>query len=198
MGSDGPTPRCPACRLALCEVSAEAALGYCVVLDQCPQCRGVWCDRWELYPITAAAATRLDPVDGDALRQPTTVPPSPLECPRCRARLQAFRDAWLPADMCIGRCPNCDGLWLNRGQLRHVKSIPPPRSPSRPEHLLDATLVDNLAERLATAQRPLVRDLAHALDDPGTTDAGDDVQRDLLIGVAWAIVRALLRLTLRL
>jgi len=194
MGSDGATPRCPYCRVDLCEVTAEAALGYYVVLDQCPRCGGVWCDRWELYPITAAAAARLDPVDGDALRRPTTVPSSPLECPRCRARLRAFRDAWLPADMCIGRCPNCDGLWLNRGQLRHVKSIPR-RGQPRPVH---PAQVDDLARRLAAPQRPMVRDLARALEDRRVGDAEADLTRDLLTGVVWAVARALLRLILRL
>jgi len=197
MGGDAATPRCPHCRVDLFEVTAEAALGYCVVLDQCRQCGGVWCDRWELYPVTAAAAARLDPVDGDALRQPTTVLRSPLECPRCRARLQAFRDARLPADICIGRCPNCDGLWLSRGQLRQVKSIPPRRQ-SRPEGPVDPAQVDDLAGRLAAPQRPVVRDLSRALEDRWAADASDDVPRDLLTGVAWAIVRALLRLVLRL
>ena len=197
MGAEGVTVRCPHCRVDLHEVSAEVALGYCVVLDQCPRCGGVWCDRWELYPVTAVAAARLDPVDGEALRQPTTVPLSLLECPRCRARLQPFRDAWLPADVCLERCPNCDGLWLNRGQLRRVKAIPPRGQPCL-ERPLDPAQVDELAGRLTAPARPMVRDLSRALEQGGASDAGDDVQRELMTGVAWAVVRALLRLILRL
>lgn len=197
MGSDGVTPRCPHCRADLCEVTAAAALGYYVVLDQCPRCGGVWCDRWELYPITAAAAARLDPVDGEALRRPTPVAASPLECPRCRARLQAFRDALLPADMCIERCPNCDGLWLNRGQLRQVKSIPR-RGQSGPEPSVDPAQVDELAGRLVAPRLPMVRGLSGALENRPVADTNDDLQRDLLTGVVWAVARALLRLILRL
>src|SRR5574337_914921 len=108
---------CPHCASAMHEVTAEAITGYLIVLDQCPQCGGIWCDRWELYPVTAAAAERLDRVDQDALQQPIEAPNRPLECPRCRARLFRFRDATLPADARVERCPNCDGMWFNRGEV---------------------------------------------------------------------------------
>jgi Zn-finger nucleic acid-binding protein len=99
------------------EVAASASVGYAIMLDQCPRCGGIWCDRWELYPLTAAAAARLDPVNQTALTQPTALNSGPLECPRCRARMRRFRDPSLPPDARIERCPNCDGMWLNRGEL---------------------------------------------------------------------------------
>src|SRR6266853_692928 len=57
------------------EVHAEATTGYCVLLDQCPACGGIWCDRWELYPVTGAAAAKIDRVDGDTLQRPLAADP---------------------------------------------------------------------------------------------------------------------------
>src|SRR5262249_5617218 len=158
---------CPQCAATMREVQAAAAAGYCVLLDQCPACGGIWCDRWELYPVTRAAAEQIDRVDIAALQRPVaaagealgacdqiqlatedrsenlqsderaprapakgeqpTAPTCPerrrrtpsagLECPRCRPRMFHFHDPGLPADSRIERCPNCDGMWLNRGEL---------------------------------------------------------------------------------
>jgi Zn-finger nucleic acid-binding protein len=36
---------CPQCASPMNEVKAEAITGYLIVLDQCPHCGGIWCDR---------------------------------------------------------------------------------------------------------------------------------------------------------
>lgn len=182
---------CPQCAAAMNEVAASASVGYAIMLDQCPRCGGIWCDRWELYPLTAAAAAQLDPVNQAALTQPTAMRNDPLECPRCRARMRRFRDPSLPQDACIERCPNCDGMWLNRGELRRFKHCDTPGSATcRPT---EAQL-----DRLAQAATPTaaVRRLADAFDAAPPTAENGDVGQHILAGAAWLIARTALRLLL--
>lgn len=178
------------------EVTASATLGYQIVLDQCPRCGGIWCDRWELYPLTAAAAARLDPVDQHALWQPSEPISGSLLCPRCRARMQPFHDRTLPADARIERCPSCDGMWLNRGELRRFKN----RAASLPaRHSLSDDQVDRLAlDASANLKTTPVRNLGATFDAPPPEADTTDVSRELLGSAAWLIARAALRLLLHI
>lgn len=183
------------------EVSAEAVTGYLIVLDQCPQCGGIWCDRWELYPITAVAAQRLDRVDRDALQRSIEPPARPLACPRCRARLFHFHDPNLPADARIERCPNCDGMWFNRGELRRVKAQRAPgaaaaRTP--PVETMSEGQVADLANRALGVPTPLPT--VRSLDDfelPRHLDVTpSELREELTASAGWLIARTLVRLLL--
>jgi len=183
------------------EVTAEAVTGYLITLDQCPHCGGIWCDRWELYPVTAAAAARLDGVDQDALRQPIEAPDHVLECPRCRARMFRFHDAALPANARIERCPNCDGMWFNRGELRRFKArhAPTVGGVSMPASApVNDEQVRELATRAMGTPHPLPT--VRALDDFDMPQqlGGDasDLRQELKSSAGWLIARALLRLLL--
>jgi len=179
------------------EVTARAAVGYSIVLDQCPRCGGIWCDRWELYPLTAAAADRLDPVDQEALQQPTPVRTELLACPRCRARMHRLRDPSLPQDACVERCPNCDGMWLNRGELRRFKR----RGilEGAPARTLTAAQLDQLAQQTCPGvQATPVSHLADAFDAAEPTANPDEVRKEILSGATWLIARTALRLLLHI
>ncbi len=58
------TARCPVCEIDMKQVSARADPGRLIVLDQCARCGGVWCDKWELFPIAPEEAKRIDPLSG--------------------------------------------------------------------------------------------------------------------------------------
>jgi Zn-finger nucleic acid-binding protein len=175
------------------EATARARTGYLIVLDQCPQCGGVWCDRWELFPLSSEEAQRLDPVEPERLHAPTSAPANAGICPRCETELRRFRDPLLPADARIERCPVCDGMWLNRGELRRMKGAAAPTTTSSPAD------VERLAETLgAAATWPKVTDIdgaLHAVDD--TPDDAAEVRSVLWSVSAWIVLRALLRLVFR-
>ena len=115
--------KCPECQREMTEVVLPANPGQLIVLDQCLNCGGIWCDKWELFPIDSAAAEKLEPVDEAMLRRPAaSVPPQGLFCPRCTAKLLAAHDPSLPADLCLRRCFKCEGIWLNRGQFTQFKA----------------------------------------------------------------------------
>jgi predicted Zn finger-like uncharacterized protein len=184
------------------EVKAEAKTGYMVLLDQCPRCGGIWCDRWELYPVTEAAAERIDAADKEALHQ--AIPPADEqhECPRCRARMFRFRDPSIPADARIERCPNCDGMWLNRGELRRFKERGAPPGGAALVHPAPSPTSEQELDRLThhtldPKSWPTVSSLRDAFDasQAEETDA-DEVRHELKSDAIWLIARTALRLLL--
>ena len=184
---------CPHCRTAMREATARARTGYLIVLDQCPACGGVWCDRWELFPLSSDEARRLDPVEAERLHAPAGEPNAAGICPRCETELRAFRDPLLPADARIERCRVCEGMWLNRGELRRMKeAATATKAPS-------AADVEQLAERLgAAATWPKVTDIdaaLHAVDEPSSDPR--ELRSALWSASAWIALQALLRLLFR-
>ena len=110
---------CPGCGGLLKGVYAEANYGRYLLLDQCPDCGGIWFDSWELYYLKNEEADRLDPVDRGKLLSLASFRKGSGECPRCALDLEPFHDPVLPKDARIERCSKCNGLWLNRGELHH-------------------------------------------------------------------------------
>jgi Zn-finger nucleic acid-binding protein len=186
---------CPQCGVDLQEVKAAATTGYLIVLDQCPRCGGIWSDRWEVFPLSSTAVERLDGVDTaalHALQAPTIAPPVVLECPRCRAPLHEFKDPTLPPDARIERCPNCDGMWFNRGELRRFKNRNGPHLP-----LINEAELDRLAQAATGCETlPTVSHLDDALR--AGEPAPEDVRGELAAGAAWLVVRTALRLLLHI
>ena len=187
---------CPQCAAQMNEVAAPASVGYSILLDQCPRCGGIWCDRWELYPLSAAAVDGLDAVDQASLLQPTAMTSQQPECPRCRAPLRRFHDPTLPQDARIERCPNCDGMWLNRGELRRFKHRDATDSAA-------PAITDSHLDRLAQETSPHstaapVQHLADAFDAAEPASNGDAVGKEILSGAAWLIARTALRLLLHI
>jgi Zn-finger nucleic acid-binding protein len=113
--------QCPQCNREMAEVVAKAAPGSLLQLDQCAKCGGIWCDKWELFPVDGDEAGRLDPLDENLLRDNRQLQKKTLYCPRCADELEIFADPILPKEIQLQRCRHCDGLWLNRGQFRRYK-----------------------------------------------------------------------------
>jgi len=108
---------CPSCGGTLKEVFAKATYGRVLLLDQCGRCGGVWFDKWELYFLNPDEARRLDGLDLSALTALNPLSHGSGKCPLCAEALKDFTDPSFDADTSIKRCPQCSGLWLNRGEL---------------------------------------------------------------------------------
>jgi len=198
-----PAADCPDCRAPMREVSARARTGYLLSLDQCERCGGVWFDRWELFPLQHEEVGRLDPVDGDRLHDSLADVADDVrrdrDCPRCEVALRDFRDANLPAGAEVARCLVCEGMWLQRGQLRAVKKAPPKAPAANGAASHEAAALVALAEAYGKeADWSRVGNLDHATYEteeppPDLGDAGDAVKAAL----PWVILQVLFRLLLR-
>ncbi len=184
-----PAP-CPHCAVTMDQVTAHARSGYGLLLDQCPRCGGIWCDRWELYPLDVAEARRLDPLDEDRLHAGPRPPASPGRCPRCTSPLRPFHDPALPPDARVERCPVCDGMWLNRGDLARIKQHAPGHPDALP-HLTGA-----LAKNVTWAQVSNLDAATYAADEPPDHDEASWLSWLQRAG-PWLALAALVRILLR-
>ena len=105
------------------EVTAHANPGQLIILDKCAKCGGIWCDKWELFPVEPDEAERIDPLNESLLKDQTKLTHKPLFCPRCTAALHVFAEPILPKEIQLQRCNRCDGIWLNRGQFHRYKEF---------------------------------------------------------------------------
>lgn len=171
------------------QVSAWARSGYFLVLDQCPQCGGIWCDRWELYSLDAEQARQIDAVDTARLHDQWHAPAGAGQCPRCTSELTPFSDPAVPPDARIERCPVCDGMWMNRGELARLKS-----RPGTPRARAVTALTGRLGAAAGWSQVTNLDAATYAHDDPPAA-AGD--WRDWLRQAGpWLALAVLLRLFL--
>lgn len=186
--------RCPVCEVEMREVSARANPGTLIVLDQCAGCGGIWCDRWELFPIVPEEADRLDPLDEELLRRPMGWRKKTLYCPRCGDRLQALREPLLPGDIQFRRCRRCEGIWLNRGEFGRYKRL---QKKTRAEKLGHEETIQRLVKIAPDPNAWVTVGTRGIFAYPRARDETEPAAAGTLKGALALILQLLLRLVLR-
>jgi Zn-finger nucleic acid-binding protein len=187
------TAKCPVCGVDMKKVSARADPGRLIVLDQCGRCGGIWCDKWELYPVAPDEAQRIDPLDDRLLRDLQPLPDKTLYCPRCADRLQLFHDPLLPADIQFQRCRHCEGIWLNRGNFARFKNF---QQKTRDEKMPEEERLKRLTQAVAQPQSWVEVGTQGIFEYPRAITEVDEQRTNVNNGVFWLIVQTLLRLVL--
>ena len=173
------------------EVLARANPGQWIVLDQCSKCGGVWCDKWELFPVHPDAAEQIDPLNPELLKERSRVTQKPLYCPRCTAQLQIFAEPILPREIQLQRCSRCDGIWLNRGQFRRYKTF---QARTREQKLGKEAIVARLPAAYQDPKSWVVTGTKGIYAYPrGATEHDDMIEKN-----AGAAVKVILQYLLRL
>lgn len=185
--------QCPQCRQAMMSVSVRANPGQLIMLDQCGKCGGIWCDKWELFPVDPDEAERIDPLDTTLLTDPTILTDAQLFCPRCTAALQKLSDPSLPKDIQLQRCSRCDGIWLNRGQFRRYKEY---QRQARATRMGPEGLLKKLPAIYQDPKSWVVTGTQGMFAYPQGTPESDDVVRKSLSGAAKVVLESLLRLVI--
>ena len=185
--------RCPLCDTEMREVSAHANPGQMIILDQCGKCGGIWCDKWELFPIDPQEASRLDPLDEKLLQNPVKIEEKPLYCPRCGVQLLVFHDPLLPQEIHLERCPRCDGIWLNRGQFSLFKHF---QEKTRAEKLGPEETLHGLIHASQNPQSWVTTGVRGIYAYPHPQVDADSWSSKALSGAFRLIFQALLRLVL--
>jgi Zn-finger nucleic acid-binding protein len=175
------------------QVSARANPGTLILLDQCGQCGGIWCDKWELFPIAPEEAPRVELLDDALLKRPVALASEPLYCPRCTERLQFFHDPLLPREIQLQRCRRCDGIWLNRGQFSRYKKY---QRKTRMEKMPDEELLRQLTSRAQDPSAWVATGTQGMFAYPQALPEADEWGSKMRSGVVWLILQALLRLAL--
>ena len=176
------------------EVSARANPGTLIVLDQCAKCGGIWCDKWELFPVGPEEAERLDPLDEELLQAPVALKKETLYCLRCGDRLRVFQDPSLPPDIQLQRCRRCDGIWLNRGQFGRFKRL---QRRTREEKLGGEETLQKLVYAYQNPESWVTTGTRGIFAYPRGEEEAQDLTSDTLKGAFRLILQTLLRLVLR-
>jgi Zn-finger nucleic acid-binding protein len=141
---------CPNERVEMQVVKAESHYGQTVILDQCPQCGGLWFDESELYTVKQGQADRIESLNIGLLRSSSVIRSEELLCPRDQARLVRFSDPFFPKSIIIARCAVCSGFWLNRGEFikyqNYRQTLKKPREISIADEKLERDMERILAE----------------------------------------------------
>jgi Zn-finger nucleic acid-binding protein len=88
-----------------------------VEVDHCLDCRGTWFDAGELELIVELAGCERSGLE-EALATGGRQTAGQRRCPRCRARMHAWRTGEPPIE--LDRCPDGEGIWLDAGELAAV------------------------------------------------------------------------------
>lgn len=185
--------RCPACGVDMTEVSARANPGTLIILDQCGRCGGIWCDRWELFPIDADEAERIDPIDQNLLQRPTRAAKTKLYCPRCTAPLAIMADPLLPEDILLERCTRCDGIWLNRGSFRKYKNF---QAQTRKKKLGTKAIVNKIPAVYQNPDSWVVAGTKGIYAHPRGPSEDDDILNKSIGSATKLVLRSLVRMVL--
>lgn len=113
---------CPACQGELAPIDTQGHYGTRLTVDSCLQCLGFWLEAIEPASIGHAAVTDLE---GDAnLNDIVTQPRSDFRgCPQCRVALEEITGGNVPEGLHVDTCPQCHGMWFDRGELLVYKSV---------------------------------------------------------------------------
>lgn len=177
----------------MAEVTARATPGSLIQIDQCGRCGGIWCDKWELFPLDADAAQKLDPVDEGLLRDKVPLTKKTLYCPRCADELAVFADPILPKEIKLQRCRHCDGLWLNRGQFRRYKNY---QRSTRLKKMSDAAIVAKLPQVYADPKSWVVTGTRGIFAYPRGAGENEELADGSVKGAAKLALRSLVRMIL--
>ena len=92
-------------------------------MDQCPQCRGLWFDLFELEELRKLQGS--EQIDGvDPQGSGDHVPANELQCPDDHQPLVRVTDARQP-HIRYEKCSICYGVFLDAGEFRDFKDFTP-------------------------------------------------------------------------
>ena len=125
---------CPNDSTEMHQVTIVSHYGGPIFVDQCEKCGGIWFDESELFRAKQGEAEKIEALNTEMLRTPSTIENSTLICPRDQTAMNRFTDKHFPQDIVLVRCPSCHGIWINRGmftkyQQFRQKLMPKKKSP---------------------------------------------------------------------
>ena len=104
---------CPKCDYQLRHMELQESL----TIDLCAGCKGIWYDKGEL-----GFQQEMERDVPELDKSQKTCKPTDYPCPRCDATLDELEYSE-GEHLMIDRCPKCEGIFLDRGEIRKVEHI---------------------------------------------------------------------------
>jgi len=135
---------CPNDNAEMRRVQIASHYGGPIFVDQCEKCGGIWFDESDLFRAKQGEAEKIEVVNTEILRTPSTIENSSLICPRDQTAMNRFTDKYFPQDIVLVRCASCHGIWINRGTFTKYQQfrqkLMPKKESSEEERLEKALL----------------------------------------------------------
>jgi hypothetical protein len=116
--------QCPKCNQPLEGIDYQG-----VHIETCPACGGDWLDASELKSIVLARKMRFNESECLAIAKATKIAGVPLAtldrhliCPRCGGTTHPVNYGD-DSGIIIDKCAQCNGIWLERGELEKVQEL---------------------------------------------------------------------------
>jgi len=124
--------KCPRCDIEMKQVDRDG-----IIIDVCMKCHGTWFDAKELDALSKTRGSL------EALIYVSKPIGSQLKCPRCGT---VTKYSNVEGKVVIDFCEECEGVWLDAGELQKLREALPererkkPKSPKEKDGLLHALL----------------------------------------------------------
>lgn len=106
---------CPVCKEPLIVLELHE-----IEIDYCPSCSGIWLDAGELE-LLLEDQTEREKITSSFHLDPDH-PERPYRCPICRKKMDKVY-VGNKKELLIDKCPNNDGLWFDRGELKDILEL---------------------------------------------------------------------------
>lgn len=195
--------KCPNCKIEMQEIKSKSHYDAPVILDQCPQCGGLWFDAFEVFTIKHGEASNIESeintemINSEKLREYKVFESEELLCPRDGAKLELFRDLNFPKEIQVESCHQCGGFWLNRGEFGQYQDYLKVKKEKNDNKKLDENFENQIDAlfRLHGKNNSL-DNLAKFLSQPVESSYYGSTRHLGIGGIAFGVARALLRLFL--
>lgn len=87
-----------------------------IVIDKCPDCKGIWLDYGELEALIKGAL--VSKIESEETKPNSEADKIAGKCPRCH--LVLWRRKIEEKNFHVEICPSCFGVWLDEGELRLI------------------------------------------------------------------------------
>ena len=171
--------RCPSCDSNLSTIDYEG-----VAIETCGVCGGEWLDADELGHIVRVREKLFNDEERRAIESAGKIPgvPKPdvernIVCPHCNVATGPINYG-ADTGIIIDRCPECNGIWLDAGELEKIQMLVESWKDNLPEVLKEhgarlQAVADDLqnANKVAVSQLPFVGSFINAVVN-GILDVG--------------------------
>jgi membrane associated rhomboid family serine protease/Zn-finger nucleic acid-binding protein len=109
---------CPACQSVLRKKRYHE-----IVLDSCPECRGIWFDQIELAGFIHVFLERHPDLPNATAARRSAIASAEAQseherlCPRCRGPLRKVNYGY-DSNIIVDKCGSCDGVWVDRSEVK--------------------------------------------------------------------------------
>jgi Zn-finger nucleic acid-binding protein len=101
---------CPRCKIMMKQIVVMTSTAA-VEVDHCTECEGYWFDKYELDKVID------EKMEGQFPYEDTDADEADYPCPRCGGETDT-KNLW---EIKLELCLKCNGIWLDRGELRQVQ-----------------------------------------------------------------------------